>query len=44
MLPWCKMNDEELEAVVGGMHAGLEEISTPVEDPLPREGARFILP
>lgn len=44
MWPWCKINDEYLETVSGGMIAGLEDIDgivppapdpEPVPDPFP---------
>ena len=46
MLPWCKMNDEELEAVAGGVTPNLiirDFPGIPVSNqPQPGEGAQFV--
>ena len=47
MLPWCKMNDEELEAVAGGVTPNMiirEIPGTPISNqPLPGETAQIFI-
>lgn len=47
MLPWCKMNDEELDAVVGGVTPNLIIRESPVipvpGEPLPGEDAQIFI-
>lgn len=46
MLPWCKVNDEELENVVGGVtpnFIGKDRPILPITgEPQPGEGAKFV--
>ena len=46
MWPWCKVNDEELENVVGGVTPNfigkVRPIAPITEEPLPGEGAQFV--
>ena len=46
MWPWCKINDEELETVAGGVTPNLVIRESPIVpitgEPLPGEGAQFV--
>lgn len=46
MIPWSKVNDEELEDVVGGVTPNFISKGRPIVpiigEPLPGEGAQFV--